>query len=745
MNDDTRPTVWAAPAPPKRRSVRSALAGSTALMAALALSVSAAPRAAYAEPAGAGAGQVQQACALWNQSQTELSYRSYDALSQAATSAQEAATRSPHWHQLATAMSLLAKAPETGNSQAAASRAKAAITVIDAACPPSQSASATPLSVNGSTAFPNDQTSYDFFVQKGLTNYEAAGIVGNLDQESGDNPAAIQGGGCNPCGEGIAQWSIGGRWDTDANDNVVWFSKTLAGDPSPTGLEPQLEFTWYELTTFSGYGLSSLESAGNVTNATIAFENDFEGCGQCDQSNRITYAEDVLAAYGSQGPPAPSPAAGANLLSNADFVVGTTGWGYRPGMSVSVASTGGLPEGSTVMSASPGSAGSQAEVAQMVSASVPAEGSYDASVWIRAASGGTGTGQVIVWGLGDTATDNGGTTFAVGSNWTQVDVPYVARGGHAQLQLSIYLQSPGVQYQILGAQLAPDALSNADFVAGTAGWGYKPGMSVAAASANGLPEGSTVLSASPGSAGSGAELAQVVNAPVTVNASYDASVWIRAASGGTGTGQVIVWGLGDTPTDNGGTTFAVGSNWTQVDVPYVARSGHAQLQLSIYLQSPGDQYQILGARLAPDALSNADFVAGTAGWGYKPGMVVSVASGGGLPEGNTVLSVNPGSAGSSSELAQVMSAPVTVNASYDASVWIRAVSGGTGTGQVIVWGLGDTPADNGGTTFAVGPNWTQVDVPYVARSGHAQLQLSIYLQSPGVQYQILGAQLGRTP
>jgi MYXO-CTERM domain-containing protein len=140
----------------------------------------------------------------------------------------------------------------------------------------------------------NDETAFDYFVSKGLTAFQAAGIVGNLDQESNDDPTAVQSGGP---GRGIAQWSAGGRWDTDTNDNVVWYA-SKEGESS-TSLQLQLEFIWYELTTFSGYGLSTLQASTNVTDATIAFETDFEGCGTCDQSNRISYAEAVLAAYGS--------------------------------------------------------------------------------------------------------------------------------------------------------------------------------------------------------------------------------------------------------------------------------------------------------------------------------------------------------------------------------------------------------------------------------------------------------------
>jgi hypothetical protein len=141
--------------------------------------------------------------------------------------------------------------------------------------------------------FANDQPAFDYFRAKGLTAVQAAGIVGNLDQESGVDPTAVEQGGP---GRGIAQWSVGGRWDTDSDDNATWYA-SKEGLPL-LSLQLQLDFIWYELTTFSGYGLADLQAATTVSAATIAFETDFEACGECDQSTRIMYAENVLAAFG---------------------------------------------------------------------------------------------------------------------------------------------------------------------------------------------------------------------------------------------------------------------------------------------------------------------------------------------------------------------------------------------------------------------------------------------------------------
>jgi len=141
-----------------------------------------------------------------------------------------------------------------------------------------------------------EKSAYNFFISKGLKDYQAAGIIGNLMQESSVNPNAIQYGG-GP-GRGIAQWSVGGRWDSSYHDNVVWYAADHG--VSPWALETQLDFIWYELTTF-GYGFGALKGSGNVSDATVVFQDDYEICGECEESTRINYAEQALAAYGKGG------------------------------------------------------------------------------------------------------------------------------------------------------------------------------------------------------------------------------------------------------------------------------------------------------------------------------------------------------------------------------------------------------------------------------------------------------------
>lgn len=193
----------------------------------------------------------------------------------------------------------------------------AAVTLM-AAC---SSPGTDPFAERSAALTANDKTAYDFFAAKGLTNFQAAGIVGNLDQESGVNPTISQSGG-GP-GRGIAQWSAGARWDTTPGDNLVAYA---AMQGTPTGsLSTQLGFMWYELQTFPAYGLANLRSTANVTDATRVVEDQFEGCVYanfpvCNLPQRVTYAKAILAAYGSD----PVPLDAGNIGDAAPTKDGTT-------------------------------------------------------------------------------------------------------------------------------------------------------------------------------------------------------------------------------------------------------------------------------------------------------------------------------------------------------------------------------------------------------------------------------------
>jgi hypothetical protein len=217
-----------------------------------------------------------------------------------------------------------------------------------------------PVGESASALSANDKTAFDYFLGKGLTPVQAAGIVGNLDQESSMNPAAVQPGGP---GRGIAQWSVGGRWDHDSGDNAVAYAASHGKSVGSFGL--QLDFIWFELTTFSSYGLSSLKKSTTVSAATLAFMQDFEACGTCLSSQRISYAQSALTAYGND-----HVDAGTDASTPKKDAGGTDGGKGAEGEDGGVAATGGSSGSSA--SAEDGDAGGTSATHETTSAETQA-------------------------------------------------------------------------------------------------------------------------------------------------------------------------------------------------------------------------------------------------------------------------------------------------------------------------------------------------------------------------------------
>jgi hypothetical protein len=155
----------------------------------------------------------------------------------------------------------------------------------------------------------NAKTAFNFFVSKGLTKIQAAGVVGNLMQESSMRPTAVEFGG-GP-GRGIAQWSIGGRWNRGTKSMV---SFAAARGVDRWSLQAQLDFMWFELTTVPAFGLADLKSAGTLSRAVTVFQNKYEICGTCAQGKRLTYAQQALTDFGGSSP-APDPNDGPTCFS----------------------------------------------------------------------------------------------------------------------------------------------------------------------------------------------------------------------------------------------------------------------------------------------------------------------------------------------------------------------------------------------------------------------------------------------
>lgn len=113
----------------------------------------------------------------------------------------------------------------------------------------------------------SEQITWDFFISKGYTPEQTAGIMGNLKQEHNFNTD----------GDGIAQWT---------GDRLV----QLKQRGNYLDLTVQLNFIIEELNGTESVADKLLRSSYSVEEATIKFQNTYERCGDCRQSQRVAYA-----------------------------------------------------------------------------------------------------------------------------------------------------------------------------------------------------------------------------------------------------------------------------------------------------------------------------------------------------------------------------------------------------------------------------------------------------------------------
>jgi hypothetical protein len=107
------------------------------------------------------------------------------------------------------------------------------------------------------------QRTMQFLEARGLADFLAAGVTGNLDYESHLNGAAVQAG--NGPGRGIAMWDVNGPvWQ------AVQATANQAHQPV-TDLTVQLEVLWADLNTRHADVLDQLKHAANYQAATGAF------------------------------------------------------------------------------------------------------------------------------------------------------------------------------------------------------------------------------------------------------------------------------------------------------------------------------------------------------------------------------------------------------------------------------------------------------------------------------------------
>src|SRR5882724_4387760 len=152
----------------------------------------------------------------------------------------------------------------------------------------------------------NIASAYNFFLGHGFTPAQSAGIVGNLQQESGVNPESVQSGGP---GRGIAQWSAGGRFKPSL----------ITGDPKQD-LNNQLNYILQELNTNPSYGLAALKQQTTPGGAAQVFGTQYERYGIAGA--RVQDAQNIYAAAGN-GPIVNNPSSGITATPASSQSVGS--------------------------------------------------------------------------------------------------------------------------------------------------------------------------------------------------------------------------------------------------------------------------------------------------------------------------------------------------------------------------------------------------------------------------------------
>ncbi len=170
----------------------------------------------------------------------------------------------------------------------------------------------------------NKQKIFNYFLDKGLSPEQAAGIDGNFGQESGWNPSSP--------GGYLAQW-------TGSRLTALQTFAQKAGKPV-TDLGVQLDYIWADLTNAPGAGgdyshvLSSVKAAKTVEDATVQFMgtasvggsvDGYENPGDPQLQNRIDYANQIFNQYGSAAGGIDSGSPCGGVVNCSGSVPGATG------------------------------------------------------------------------------------------------------------------------------------------------------------------------------------------------------------------------------------------------------------------------------------------------------------------------------------------------------------------------------------------------------------------------------------
>lgn len=154
---------------------------------------------------------------------------------------------------------------------------------------------------------------YQYFISQGFTPEQAAGIVGNLQAESGANLDSLYnsaGGGTGA--RGIAQWR-GAR--TQA------FVNRYGTTPDLATLDQQLDFIMYEFNTTEKSAYNAVKGSTTAAEAATAFDSLFERSGGGTIQKRVNNATSLLQEFAGIEPLPPVEGVNPYLAPSQDVVM----------------------------------------------------------------------------------------------------------------------------------------------------------------------------------------------------------------------------------------------------------------------------------------------------------------------------------------------------------------------------------------------------------------------------------------
>jgi hypothetical protein len=152
-----------------------------------------------------------------------------------------------------------------------------------------------------------EQIWYFFTKEVGLSPEGTAGIMGNMQAESGFNPASAQTSGAwqDMSSRNINNGGGGGvglvQWDGGRRPAYINYAESHKADPK--SIVPQLNYIWKELNSNYTQALSGLQSASSPEDAAYAFHKYYEISADSEdriRNTRMKYARDAYNTYFSK-------------------------------------------------------------------------------------------------------------------------------------------------------------------------------------------------------------------------------------------------------------------------------------------------------------------------------------------------------------------------------------------------------------------------------------------------------------